>query len=146
MKLLIVVPVAERLGGAENLLLTLLQHVESTRLEPVVCFLRPGPFERELRELGIATVTTDAGRLRDARRFAMTVVWLARLMQGRSPDVVLAWMQKSQLYCAPAAALARMTDRMVWWQHDIPRREWLNVLATALPERALGTISRSAAA
>jgi glycosyltransferase involved in cell wall biosynthesis len=34
----------------------------------------------------------------------------------------------------------------VWWQHDIPRREWRNVVATALPARAVGTISRSAAA
>lgn len=146
MKVLIVVPAAERLGGAENLLLTLLRHADSSRLEPTVCFLRPGPFERDLHELGISTITTDAGRLRDVRRFAATVVWLARVMRARSPDIVLAWMQKSQFYCAPAAALAGMTDRLVWWQHDIPRREWRNVLATALPARAVGTISQSAAA
>jgi glycosyltransferase involved in cell wall biosynthesis len=47
------------------------------------------------------------------------------------------------LYSAPAAMLAGMGDRLVWWQHGIPRRELVDRLATKLPVLAIGCSSRA---
>ncbi|GAC1655238.1 MAG: glycosyltransferase family 4 protein [Gemmatimonadaceae bacterium] len=146
MKLLVTVPGGERLGGAEQLLMMIMREIDSTRLEPTVCFLSPGTFGPELVQLGIAARAIDAGRLRDMRRFGRTVRWLAHVMRAESPDLILSWTQKAHLYNSPAAFLAGMTDRLVWWQHDIPRREWLNVVSTMLPTQAVGTCSEAAAA
>ncbi len=54
---------AERLGGAENVLWTLLQTLDRGRFEPVVIFFADGPFEREVASLGIRTTVS---RLRSA--------------------------------------------------------------------------------
>ena len=53
-------------------------------------------------------------------RWAATVVRLARIFRRRQPDLILNWSAKTQLYGAPAAVLAGMSDRVVWWQHAIP--------------------------
>jgi len=38
-----------------------------------------------------------------------------------------------------------MADRVVWWQHAIPRRSWLDSSATLLPAAAIGCTSQTAA-
>jgi glycosyltransferase involved in cell wall biosynthesis len=144
-KLLVTVPFATRLGGAENMLWTFLRHVDRRRLEPVVVFLEEGPFEREVAALGIPTAVREAGRLRDIDRFARVVRRLAGDLRRECPDVMLNWTAKTHLYGAPAAALMRMSDRVVWWQHTIPSGDWLERLATALPARAVGVSSHASA-
>src|SRR6185312_10995342 len=53
---------------------------------------------------------------------------------------------KTHLYGAPAAVLAGMTDRVLWWQQAIPPRNgWLDRVATRLPARAIFCYSRAAA-
>src|SRR3712207_7487781 len=51
----VTVPWGERLGGAEEMLWTLLRRVGATQLDPTVVFLQPGAFEREVAGLGIPT-------------------------------------------------------------------------------------------
>jgi glycosyltransferase involved in cell wall biosynthesis len=144
-KLLVTVPFATRLGGAENMLWTFLRHVDRRRLEPVVVFLEEGPFEREVAALGIQTAVRAAGRLRDGARFARVVRGLAGDLRRERPEVVLNWTAKTHLYGAPAAALTGMSGRLVWWQHTIPSGDWLARLATALPARAVGLSSHASA-
>jgi glycosyltransferase involved in cell wall biosynthesis len=127
------------------MLWTFLRHVDRLRLEPVVVFLEDGPFEREVAALGIPTAVREAGRLRDVDRFARVVRRLAGDLRRQHPDVVLDWMAKSHLYGAPAAALAGMTDRLVWWQHTIARGDCLERIATALPAGAVGASSHASA-
>ncbi len=112
-------------------------------LEPV--FFEPGPWPAELRAAGLRVEVLPAGRLRAVHRGAMTVVRLAALMRRRRPDLILNWSAKTQLYGAPAAALAGMADRVLWWQHAVADGQWLDRCATALPALAVGCSSRTTA-
>jgi glycosyltransferase involved in cell wall biosynthesis len=73
------------------------------------------------------------------------VLAVSRTLRRRRPDLILSWMPKAHLYCAPAAVLAGMRARLVWWQHEIPAGHWMDRLATLLPARAVGCSSRAAA-
>jgi glycosyltransferase involved in cell wall biosynthesis len=145
MRLLMTVPWGERLGGAENMLWTFLQHVDRSRVEPEVVFLEPGAFEREVAGRGIATHVLPAGRLRQAGQTGQVVRSLAALLRRQQPHLVLNWTAKTQLYGATAAMAAGMSNRVVWWQHGIPDGHWLDRLATLLPATMVGCSSRYSA-
>lgn len=142
-RVVIVAPWGERLGGAEEMLWLALKHCDRSALDPAVAFLGPGPFVDEVAGLGLPTAVIEAGRLRQAGASAAAVRRLAALLRGQRPELVVGWSAKAQLYCAPAAALAGIGDRVVWWQHMIPDRQWLDRLATALPARAVGCSSEA---
>jgi len=144
-RVLVTVPWGRRLGGAETMLQGLLDGAGAGghELEPV--FFEAGPWCQELREAGVRVEVIEAGRLRQAHRWAATVARLARLLRAREPDVVLNWSAKTQLYGSPAAVLAGQRERVVWWQHGFARRDWLDGSATALPAAAVGCTSAAAA-
>lgn len=108
-------------------------------------FFEHGPWPEELSRAGYRVEVIEAGRLRRADRWLATVLRLRRLLLTRRPDLMLNWSAKTQLYGAPAAVLARMADRVVWWQQAIPTGFWLDRAATALPAVAVGCYSRAAA-
>ena len=108
-------------------------------------FFGAGPWPEELREAGFRVEVIEAGRLRDLHRWGVTVGRLARIMRRRRPDLILNWAAKTQLYGAPAAVLAGMADRVVWWQHAIQARHWIDRCATALPAIAIGCSSEAVA-
>jgi glycosyltransferase involved in cell wall biosynthesis len=146
MRLLITVPWAQRLGGAEAMLHTVLEGANQSGHELELVFFEPGPWPEELRDRGLRVSVIPAGRLRHAHRWLATVVRLARIMRARKPDLILNWSAKTQLYGSPAAVLAGMSDRVTWWQQAIPRRSsWLDRCATALPAIAVGCYSQAAA-
>jgi glycosyltransferase involved in cell wall biosynthesis len=145
-KVLITVPWGERLGGAENFLLTILQHIDRDSVAPTVVFLQGGGFEGEVACLGVPTVVIPASRLRQIRESVHTVGALARLLRREQPDLLLNWVPKTQLYGAPAAVLAGVGGRrVIWWQHGIPKHNWMDRVATLLPARAVGCSSEVAA-
>lgn len=145
MRIVVTVPWGERLGGAEAMLQTALDGSREMghEIEPV--FFADGPWPRQLSESGFWVTVIDAGRLRHVHRWATTVTRLARLLRRRQPDIVLNWMSKTQLYGGPAAKLANMKERVVWWQHGVPTRGWMDRLATACPTIAIGCSSAVAA-
>ncbi len=122
-----------------------LDGVKGARHELKLVFLEPGPWPSELSESGFRVEVLAAGRLRDFHRGAGTVLRLARIMREVQPDVIVSWMGKAHLYAAPAAMLAGMRDRLVWWQHGIPERHWLDRCATLLPAIAVGASSHASA-
>lgn len=142
MRILITVPWGERLGGAEAMLQGVLEGAGDGEheLEPV--FFQDGPWVQELREAGFRVEVLSAGRLRQAHRWLATVLALRRILRARKPDVILNWSAKTQLYGSPAAVLAGMRDRVVWWQQAIPERSWLDGAATLLPAAAIGCYSQ----
>jgi glycosyltransferase involved in cell wall biosynthesis len=142
---LITVPWGERLGGAEAMLQALLQGADEHEHELELVFFMSGSWPRELARRGLRVEVLQAGRLRQAHRWLVTVARLARIMRARRPDLILNWSAKTQLYGAPAAVLAGMAGRNLWWQQAIPTRNWLDVSATLLPARAIGCYSRAAA-
>jgi glycosyltransferase involved in cell wall biosynthesis len=145
MKIVITTPLADRLGGAENMLWTFLRHVDQERVQPFVVFLQDGSFPEEVAELGIRTVVLRAGRLRHFWRAPFAIGALARLLRRERPDLLLNWMAKSQLYGSPAALLSGLGNRVVWWQHGVSHRGWMDRLATLMPARAIACSSRAAA-
>lgn len=145
MKLLVTVPWGERLGGAEAMLWSFLNSVDRNRVDPSVVFFEDGGFRSDVASLGIRTGVLQTGRLREIRRFGRSVRSLAALMRREQPDVILNWVAKAQLYGGVAAAMARMSSRVVWWQHGVPCGHWMDRTATALPARAVGCSSSTAA-
>jgi glycosyltransferase involved in cell wall biosynthesis len=143
LRVLIVTPWGERLGGAEEMLWLALRHLDRERVEASVAFLGPGPFADEVAGLGLAAAVVPSGRLRDPRAFGRTVRRLANMLRAHRPDLALAWSAKAQLYLAPAASLAGMRKRVLWWQHQVPDGHWLDRLATRLPARAIGCSSEA---
>ena len=146
MRLLVTVPWAEPLGGAEAMLQAVLDGAreEGHEVEPV--FFEQGSWAETLRRDGFRVEVLEAGRLREAHRFIATIARLAALMRARRPDLMMNWAAKTQLYGAPAAALAGMADRVVWWQQAIPPRSgWLDRVATRLPATAIFCYSQAAA-
>jgi glycosyltransferase involved in cell wall biosynthesis len=141
LRALIVSPLAERLGGSEEMLWLWLAHREAGALEASVAFLEGGSFAAEVAALGVPTRVLAAGRLRQPLPALRTVGALAAQLRRQRPDVVVNWSAKAQLYGAPAASAAGCGDRVVWWQHQIPERHWLDRAATRLATAAVGCSS-----
>jgi glycosyltransferase involved in cell wall biosynthesis len=145
-KVVITVPWARRLGGAETMLATFLRSVDREHFQPVPVFFEQGPLADELEALGYRVYVIPAGRLRQPWNVARTVTSLARLLEREQPDLLLNWTTKTQLYGACAALIAGRGDRVVWWQHAVRGHHWLDLYATLLPARAVGCSSLHAAA
>lgn len=145
MRLLVTLPWGRRLGGAEAMIQTVLDGVHETGHELDLVFLETGPWPAELARAGFRVEVIPAGQLRHAHRWLASVVRLARILRARQPDLILDWAPKTHLYGAPAAALAGMTDRVLWWQHGIPTDDWIDRCASALPTRAVGCSSYAGA-
>jgi glycosyltransferase involved in cell wall biosynthesis len=144
-RILVTVPWGEALGGAEAMLQGILDGAQAEGHELELVFFEPGPWPVALSTAGFHVEVVAAGRLREAHRWIATVVRLAGMMRARSPDLILNWAAKTQLYGSPAAMLVGMADRVVWWQHSIPRRSWMDGSATMLPAAAIGCTSTAAA-
>ena len=145
MKVLFTYTLAERLGGSEDVLWSILRNLDRSRVAPVVVFFAPGPFEREVAALGIPTHVVPLGRFRQVGLGARAILRLARILRDERPELVVNFILKAQLYGAPAAVLAGFGRRILWWQHDIPGRQPFDRLAATLPARAILTSSGMAA-
>ena len=143
MRILITVPWEQRLGGAEAMLQGVLEGAAESGHELELVFLKSGPWPAELIEAGFRVAIVPAGRLRQVHRWFATVFRLARIMRARKPDLILNWSATTQLYGSPAAMLAGMSRRVVWWQHGTPKRSWLDACATLLPAAAIGCYSQT---
>ena len=145
LRLLFTLPWATRSGGAEEMLQALVEGGHGHGYESEVAFLQEGPWPQALRAEGVTVHVLGAGRVRELHTGARAVVRLARVLRRHPPDVLLNWVAKTQLYGSPAAVLAGMGGRVVWWQHAIPGGHWLDRCATALPAVAIGCTSHAAA-
>lgn len=145
MRILVTLPWGQRLGGAEALLQTVLDGMNDAEHELELVFFEPGAWPDELRAAGFRVEVLRAGRVRDVHRWLATVVRLVHILRAREPDVILNWAAKTQLYGAPAALLAGMADRVVWYQQMIPHGHWVDRCATLLPARAIACCSSAAA-
>jgi glycosyltransferase involved in cell wall biosynthesis len=147
-RLCIVTVFGERLGGSDNVLWTFLRHLDRDRFDPTVIFLGPGAFEREVAGLGIETQVYPPGRLRNPVHAAATVRRLRQAFREARPELILNWLSTAHIYAGPAAAMARLRERTLWWQHDLSRggrRAVLDQLANAIPAVAVGACSQAAA-
>ncbi len=145
MRLVITVPWGERLGGAEEMLWSFLTNVDLPCEDVHVIFFGHGEFAREVEARGIRTTIIPSGRLRHPKNVVRVIGSLFRILRHDKPRLVLNWSPKTQVYGGIAALLARMSNRVVWWQHGVPGHHWLDRAATALPARAIGCSSHASA-
>lgn len=121
--------------------LQLMQRSAGHGIEWFVIFLEDGPLVQSVRELGICTRSLSAGRLRQAHRFAATVVRVATLLREFQADGVLSWMPKAHLYGSLAALLARLPA--FWFQMGVPtRRDFFDRLVSLLPTDGIFVLSK----
>jgi glycosyltransferase involved in cell wall biosynthesis len=145
-RIIVTVPWGQRLGGAEAMLQAVLDGAKESGHELELVFFEDGPWPAELIDAGFRVEVIDAGRFRQVHRWVVTVVRLAKLFRRRRPDLILNWAAKTHMYGSPAAVLAGMSDRVVWWQQAIPERFFLlDRFATLLPAAGIGCYSRTAA-
>ena len=145
MRVLVTVPWGQRLGGAEAMLQMILDGAKRRGHEFELVFFEDGPWPQELARDGFRVEVIEVGRLRQARRTLASTVRLAKLLRRRKPDLILDWSAKTHIYGAPAAMLAGLAGRLVWFQQVIPDGHWIDRAATALPAAAVGCYSNAAA-
>lgn len=135
-------PTATQLGGAEQMLLSLLEaNRQGPCLDYHLAFLEDGPMVAQVAALGCPVERFSAGQLRQAHRYVATVRGLRGWLRKLEPDLVMSWMGKAHLYAGPAARRAGLPA--VWWQHGIPDRHWMNRLATRIPAKAVLCCSKA---
>lgn len=145
-RVLVVMPLAEQLGGGEMMFRHLLQHAPRDVVEWIVVFTQDGPMVAESRALGHETHLIPAGRMRQLPRRWRASRAIARLAERREVSLILGWMVAAQLLTGVAALLTRPRIPNAWYQVGRPRPDWLDRLATRLPARAVLVLSRDAAA
>jgi glycosyltransferase involved in cell wall biosynthesis len=145
LRVLVTVPWGQRLGGAEAMLQMILDGAKRRGHEFEFVFFEDGPWPQELAREGFRVELIEVGRLRQARRTLSSIVRLAKLLRRRKPDLILDWSAKTHIYGAPAAMLAGLAGRLVWFQQVIPDGHWIDRAATALPAAAVGCYSNAAA-
>lgn len=134
---LVGMPFAVRLGGAERLLQTFLERADTIGVRPEVVLFEDGPWGREIADLGVPVTVVRPGRFRHAHRNAAAALRLAAMLSRRRPDVVLGWISRAHVTLAPPAIAAGLGRRLAWYQWTIPRNEAIERAATLLPARAV---------
>jgi glycosyltransferase involved in cell wall biosynthesis len=145
MRILMTMPWGRRLGGAEEQLQVILECAQEIDHELEFVFFEDGPWPTELGEAGFRVEVIDAGRMRQVHRWLSTVVKLTGIFHRRRPDLIVNWAAKTHIYGAPAAMLAGLGDRVMWWQQAITDRYWIDRIATRLPAVAIGCNSGAGA-
>ncbi len=116
-KILYISPVADR-GGAETLLLEILRYQNREVYEPLVGFLRTGPFVKEVERLGVRTVLFPTTRFRDLLAAGRAIRSIRSFLRQERVGLVFGNMAMGHLY-GGLAALGTETQA-VWFQHGIP--------------------------
>lgn len=144
MKCLIIMPIATLRGGAERMLLHLLQEAPNG-VEWEVCFLEDGHMVSDAAGLGAKVWVLPAGRLRQLSRYFLTVMRLAAHLRRAHYDCVIGWMGKAHIYSGPAALLTRTPA--IWYQLGVPSKaNFWDRNITRIPAKGIIAVSQKAAA
>ena len=139
-RVMLVMPLAEQLGGGEMMFRQLLQHGRTPRVEWIVVFTKDGPMVAESRALGYETHVFNVGRLRQLGCRWRVIRAIAALARERQVSLIFGWMVASQTMVGPAGWLSGIPS--AWYQVGRPDPDWLDRLAALLPARGIVTLSR----
>ena len=134
LRVLIGFPFGTRMGGAEALFWSVLRARRAVGIDPHVLLLADGPLREEIEAEGLPVTVVDPGRFRQPWRLAGAIARSAALIRRTKPDLVISWLPRVQTVLAPAALAAGRADRVVYFEHEIPRG-WINRAAVRLPCR-----------
>jgi L-malate glycosyltransferase len=127
-----------RPGGAEQLVLTTIRHLDRARFEPMVGVLGP-PLElqRDIEAAGVPVTVFDVGGPADWMRG----IWrLARFMRHQQVDIVHTHLRWSNVLGRLAALLSR-TPRVVTTLHHLDYKYWPAVSIPARLWKALDLLT-----
>ena len=127
-------------GGAETMLLKLLQQLDRSRFTPtVVSLVGLGEVGPRIQALGIPVHAL--GMSRDGVPNPLTVLRLAKLLRQLQPDVVHTWMYHADLLGGLAARLAGCR-RVIWGIHHSNLSKEVNKRSTLWVVKACALLSR----
>lgn len=125
-------------GGAEIMLLKLLQHIDRKRFEPtVISLVGMGEIGPRIAALGIPV---HALGMRRGVPNPLMLFALARLLRRVNPDMVHTWMYHADLLGGLAARLARYSN-VVWGLRHSNLSRTENKLSTLMVVRACALLS-----
>ena len=104
MRVAVVMPYASQHGGAELILLSLMQDGRGRGIEWQVIFQEDGPLVGRIKALGVKTHVVPSGRVRELPKMALAIVRMTRIFSRERADVVLSWLGKAHVYAGIAAA------------------------------------------
>lgn len=126
-------------GGAELMLLRLLQQIDRARVEPSVVSLSTiGPTGRLIEDMGIPV---QALRMRPNRPDPRALFALVRLLRHQAPDIVQTWLYHANLVGGLAAKLAGGMP-VIWGLHQANLDPAFNKRSTMIAIRAGARASR----
>jgi glycosyltransferase involved in cell wall biosynthesis len=144
MRIVLAVHLAELIGGAEHLLLHLLEgNLQCGSTEYHVVFLHDGPLARMVAGLGYPVQVFEAGEVPEVHKFAYTTARLAAYVERVDPALVMAWKGGSHLYASLAAQLVHRPE--IWWQQEIPLGCRSDRILTLMPTRRIFCVSHESA-
>jgi len=141
MKVLILMPLAKRLGGAERALEDFLKYGGDKGLEIVLVFFEEGEMVSLSKNLGIKTFVINSGRLRNPLKFVRTVFSLSKLVKQEKIDLIFSWMSKSHFYGSLVSRLAGVKSG--FYQHSFFSPTFLDKLLFKLPRDFIFCCSNS---
>ncbi|MFB5189224.1 glycosyltransferase family 4 protein [Alicyclobacillus fastidiosus] len=119
MNVLVVMPLGEFGGGAEQMLYTYLASRKGdTKVKLHVLFLSPGGLVEAIRQMGYPVAVISAGRVREVRRLVQVQSEVGKLLDTWQIERVLAWMPKAGIYVSLPTKQRRIP--LFVWRHDIP--------------------------
>ena len=139
----LLVSASARPGGAERVMLSLVEGLRNRGYEPSVALLEDGVLAEWLDEQNVPTLVMEAGRTRQVHRAAAATARLVRLLGKTRPEAVISNMSRTHVYAGIAAAARRVPA--IWWQHSIPHRTRFDVAASFVPARAVVCVTEAAA-
>ena len=140
----IIMPIAHQRGGAEAMLMHLLQENASRpKLDLSLIFLVDGPMVGHAESLGYAVTIINAGRLSQLHNYVRSMWRLRQVLRRQHCDAVLSWMSKAQIYSGPASL--GLGVPVFWFQHGITGGGWMDRLSAALPTAGILASSSIAA-
>ena len=114
-------------GGAEMMLLRLMERLDRDRFEPsVITMIGEGTVGPKLRELDVPVVALGASR----RRISLgTLFGVRRHLRALQPDVIQAWMYHSNLAAYLSRGAVKGKPALAWnirhSLHDLQHEGWL---------------------
>lgn len=135
LRLMFVVPSAQRTGGGDVWLEQLLPHLRAAGTAIAVVFERDGELAAGAASQGCTTVVLPKQDCSASGDDALSelVAPLAGVLGDYQPDVTVFWSPRAQLYGSRAHALAGHPGGSAWVQHVLPSTFWLHRKASAAP-------------
>ena len=144
LRVLVVMPLGEPLGGGEMMFRQLMRYGTEYGVEWIAAFTQEGPTVAEVRAFGIETHLVRVGLRRRLSSHWRATRALAALAKERQVSLIVGWTASAQLLAGPAAWIADIP--CAWCQIALPRPDWLDRIATLLPARGVLVPSEQIAA